>query len=244
MSQTNDESLPDNGYLPIYKRENLGCFKVSGVRDSYLLDLNDTKINQLLEIEDFDFKDNDSWVSFYAKMFGIILHVCNREIFGYIPDIVDNDEQREESFTHLKTEYLFKGLNKTYNSPLPISKHIEDYAKTKLFKTKTKMGFDEIYIVNLERRKDRRDVITASLDSIDVSYKLTKAVDGRVIDADYIKNLGISVLPDYKDPYNDRTMNYGEIGCFLSHYFIWKEVTKLFFLMFYNVQTKCFNKYF
>ena len=57
-----------------------------------------------------------------------------------------------------------------------------------------------------------------------VSFKLVKAVDGKAIDDESIKNLGISVLPGYKDPYNDRTMNYGEIGCFLSHYFIWKEV--------------------
>jgi len=226
MSQTIEESGLDNGYLPIYKREKIGCFKVYGVRDSYMLDLGDINLKGLLEIDDLDFKDNDSWISFYAKMLGIMIHICNRETFGYMPDIVDSDEQRIESFTHLKIEHLFKGPNKTYNSPLSISKHIQDYVDSKLSGTKTKIGFDEIYVINLERRQDRRDVITALLNSVEISFKLTKAVDGREINYDFIKNLGINVLPEYKDPYNDRTMNYGEIGCFLSHYFIWKEVKK------------------
>ena len=224
MTQSIEDPGRDNGYLAIYKREKIGCFKVSGVRDAYLLDLSDAKLKDLLEIDNLDFKDNDSWISFYAKALGVIIHVCNREFFGYIPDITDNDEQRVESFAHLKVQHLFNGPNKTYNVPLPISKHIQDYVNIKLPETKTKLGFDEIYVINLERRQDRRNVITALLDSIGVSFKLIKAVDGKEIDFDFIKNLGINVLPEYKDPYYDRTMNYGEIGCFLSHYFIWKEV--------------------
>ena len=155
---------------------------------------------------------------------GIVLHVCNREIYGYIPDIVDVGEDLSASFTHLQIEHLLKGPNKTYNSPLPQSTHLTDYIEQKLSPPKTKMGFDEIYVINLDRRADRREVIKSTLDALGLSYKVVKAVDGTQIDDEYIKKLGISVLPGYKDPYNDRTMNYGEIGCFLSHYFIWKEV--------------------
>lgn len=32
------------------------------------------------------------------------------------------------------------------------------------------------------------------------------------------------MLPGYKDPYSDRVLTKGEIGCFLSHYNIWKKV--------------------
>ena len=224
MSKLNEEIGFNNNYLSIYKRELLGCFKVYGVRDSYLLDLNDQRVKYLLEVDDFEIQDHDSWISYYARIFGILMHVCNRETFGYIPDIVDNISERTESFNHLKTEHLLKGFNKTYNRPLPISKHIEEYVREKLTLTKNKLGFDEIYAINLERRSDRRDVIKTTFDYMDVSFKLVKAVDGKVIDDEYIKKLGISVLPGYKDPYNDRSMNYGEIGCFLSHYFIWKEV--------------------
>lgn len=32
------------------------------------------------------------------------------------------------------------------------------------------------------------------------------------------------MLPEYYDPFSGRTLTKGEVGCFLSHYSIWKEV--------------------
>lgn len=148
--------------------------------------------------------------------------VCNRENFGYIPDRDDEDKDDPiDNFIFLRMEHLLKGPNKTYNQPLPVTKFLEQ-SQTK--KRKTKLGFDQIYIINLERRPDRKERIESALDDLNLSFKMTKAVDGRKIDEDYIASLGIKVIPGYKDPYHDRSINYGEIGCFLSHYFIWKEV--------------------
>lgn len=42
-----------------------------------------------------------------------------------------------------------------------------------------------------------------------------------------VESLGIHMLPGYKDPYHGRPLTKGELGCFLSHYNIWKEVTHL-----------------
>ncbi|NXD12232.1 GT253 glycosyltransferase, partial [Nothocercus nigrocapillus] len=39
-----------------------------------------------------------------------------------------------------------------------------------------------------------------------------------------IKVLGIDLLPGYYDPFSGRTLTKGEVGCFLSHYGVWKEV--------------------
>lgn len=39
-----------------------------------------------------------------------------------------------------------------------------------------------------------------------------------------IKILGVDLLPGYYDPFSGRTLTKGEVGCFLSHYYIWKEV--------------------
>lgn len=36
--------------------------------------------------------------------------------------------------------------------------------------------------------------------------------------------MGIHMLPGYSDPYHGRPLTKGELGCFLSHYNIWKEV--------------------
>lgn len=158
------------------------------------------------------------------------MHVCNRESYGYIPDEnEDENEQdqeiRSESFVYLRSQHLLNGPNKTYNSPLPVTEH--KLITTKFKKLKTKLGFDQIYVINLERRQDRRRRIESTLDDLNLSFKIFKAVDGKQIDEEYIKKLGIKPLPGYKDPYNDRPLNYGEIGCFLSHYFVWQDVRSI-----------------
>ena len=50
----------------------------------------------------------------------------------------------------------------------------------------------------------------------------------RALKTDDIKALGIDMLPGYQDPWAKRTLTKGEIGCFLSHYYIWQEVKILF----------------
>ena len=58
-----------------------------------------------------------------------------------------------------------------------------------------------------------------------------------------VEALGIQMLPGYRDPYHGRPLTKGELGCFLSHYNIWKEVRlaegrdppQPFFLFFFNV---------
>lgn len=121
----------------------------------------------------------------------------------------------------MRMEHLLNGPNKTYNQPLPITKNID---KKIISNTKTKLGFDKIYVINLERRTDRRVRIESALNDLGIEYTIFNAIDALKIDIDYIKSLGIQSIPNYTDPYNNRPLNYGEISCFLSHYFIWKEM--------------------
>lgn len=44
-----------------------------------------------------------------------------------------------------------------------------------------------------------------------------------------VEAMGIQMLPGYKDPYHGRPLTKGELGCFLSHYKIWKEVREFAF---------------
>ena len=148
--------------------------------------------------------------------------MCNREVFGYIPPLTKSSfGNNKESFIYLKIEHLLHGVNKSFNQPLPITKNIDSYL---MDIEKTKMGFDEIYIINLERRKDRRERIERTLNDLGLSFKTIKAVDGKNLTQNMINEMGIEILPNYKDPYTGRSMTFGEIGCFLSHYNIWKEV--------------------
>jgi GR25 family glycosyltransferase involved in LPS biosynthesis len=48
----------------------------------------------------------------------------------------------------------------------------------------------------------------------------------RKLTPELLMEMGIQQLPEYKDPYSKRVMTYGEIGCFLSHYNVWQNVSK------------------
>lgn len=89
---------------------------------------------------------------------------------------------------------------------------------------KQRMGFDKIYVINLARRPDRRIRIESALNYLRLDYEIFDAIDAKKINDSYIQSLGIALIPNYLDPYHKRPLNFGEIGCFLSHYFIWKDV--------------------
>ncbi|WAR30593.1 GLT25-like protein [Mya arenaria] len=64
---------------------------------------------------------------------------------------------------------------------------------------KDRLGFDKVYMVNLERRSERRTRMMHVFDVLGIEAEWVPAVDGK-------------------------PMTMGEIGCFLSHYFIWKDM--------------------
>lgn len=209
-----------------YKRKKHGCFKVSGVQECFMIDLSGKNIENFFRatikaLEDID--NNDVQISYKARYFGIIMYVCNRNEFGYVPDKYTDFNDPYENFIYLRMEHLLRGPNKTYNKPLKTTEFL-DKALSK--RRKTKLGFDQIYVVNLERRKDRRERIESALNDLNLSFNMTKAVDSKVLNEDYLKELNVNVIPNYVDPYHDRSINYGEIACFLSHYNIWKDMVE------------------
>ena len=53
-------------------------------------------------------------------------------------------------------------------------------------------------------------------------FRFISAVDGSTMSPEYIEHNKIRMLPGYSDPYHDRPLKWGEIGCFMSHYKIWE----------------------
>lgn len=45
--------------------------------------------------------------------------------------------------------------------------------------SKSKLGFDEIFLINLERRPERRSRMEWSLNHLGLEHKLVNAVDGK-----------------------------------------------------------------
>ena len=150
----------------------------------------------------------------------ILIHVCNRVHFGYIDEegATDSDEEKRESHLHTRLQHLISGPNKSYRDELPKSNLLP-------FDNQSfRMGFDKIYVINLARRTDRRVRVESALKDLRLDYEIFDAIDAKKINDSYVQSLGIALIPNYADPYHKRPLNFGEIGCFLSHYFIWRDV--------------------
>lgn len=73
--------------------------------------------------------------------------------------------------------------------------------------------FDKIYVINLERRKDRYLQVCAELNKYQIDFEIFKAIDG---------NPGIILSDDH--PLKNKP---GAVGCVLSHVKILEEAKKL-----------------
>ena len=160
-----------------------------------------------------------------ARENSIPTYVCNREIFGYIPVQIDEALADEsivhDHYIHMLIEHQLNGPSQTYLSPISRSSLID----ISMSDEKTKFNMNEIYVINLVRRIDRRKRLQETFDILNMSVRFFDAIDGKhTVDQTYLKRLNVHLLPNYEDPYNRRPMNYGELGCFFSHYFIWQDM--------------------
>ena len=78
-----------------------------------------------------------------------------------------------------------------------------------------------VFIVNLEHEHVKRAIVEEQLQREHVSYEFVRAVDGQNDDLDQYSFL---ILPQWAEPFTRKTITKGEIGCALSHYFLWKRI--------------------
>ncbi|XP_061871395.1 procollagen galactosyltransferase 1 [Colius striatus] len=207
-------------YLPIRKRERRGCFAVPMVHSTFLLDLRKEASRQLAFYPphpDYTWAFDDIIVfAFSCRQAGVQMFVSNREPFGFLPvPLRSHGSLRDEadSFLHVQLEIMVK------NPPAEPSPHVWVPPKVP-----DKMGFDEVFLINLKRRAERRERMLRSLHEQEIACKLVEAVDGKAMNRSEVEALGIRMLPGYRDPYHGRPLTRGEVGCFLSHYRVWQEI--------------------
>ncbi|NXU07199.1 GT253 glycosyltransferase, partial [Buphagus erythrorhynchus] len=231
-------------YFPTKNRQRVGCFPVPMVYATFLIDL---RKEETLQLAFYPPHPNYTWAfddiivfayscqeagevdgvlggegawrgcaAHLSHLAGAEVHVCNQHRFGYINVPVKAHQTLEDdhaNFVHLTLEAMVDG------PPMQRSRHI-----SLLPRPLTKMGFDEIFLINLVRRPDRRQRMLASLQELEIVPRVVDAVDGSTLNSSDIKVLGVDLLPGYYDPFSGRTLTKGEVGCFLSHYNIWKEI--------------------
>ncbi|XP_069465242.1 inactive glycosyltransferase 25 family member 3 [Ambystoma mexicanum] len=210
-------------YFPTKNRQRRGCFPVPMVYANFLINLRKEGTNKLAFYPphpEYTWPFDDIIVFAYSCLAAEVqIYVCNKERYGYINVPAQPHHSLEDdrlNFVHLVLESLVDG------PPMSPSRYVHVTPKHP-----DKMGFDEVFLINLLRRPDRRQRMLSSLYELEIGCRVVDAVDGRALNSSDIKKLGVDLLPGYYDPFSGRTLTKGEVGCFLSHYFIWKEMVEL-----------------
>ena len=87
------------------------------------------------------------------------------------------------------------------------------------------------FVLNLKRRKDRKEQIVAQLPDYFETYFTSDwegPTDGRYLTMERLKEHGFSVFPWAMESENrwwNRPMNRGEIGCSISHWLCWRKAS-------------------
>lgn len=207
-------------YYPTRNRQRVGCFPVPMLHATFLLDLRKEESSKLAFYPphpNYTWTFDDIIVFAYSCLAsGVQGYICNDHRFGYInvPPLPNHDlEDDKLNFVHLILEAMVEGF------PFAASEYVFPAEKQP-----DKMGFDEVFLINLLRRPERRERMLRSLYEQEISCRVLDAVDGRALNSSDIKRLGVNLLPGFYDPFSGRTLTKGEVGCFLSHFKIWKEI--------------------
>ncbi|MCJ8746058.1 hypothetical protein PDJAM_G00137530 [Pangasius djambal] len=209
-------------YIPIRKQVRKGCFAVPMVHSTFLVDLR-KEASRLLAFHpphaDYSWAFDDIIVfAFSARMAEVQMFVCNKEMYGFLPVPLRSHntfQDEADSFLHAVLEVNVR------HPPVEPSRYLRPPVRQP-----DKMGFDEVFMINLQRRSDRRDRMLRALRVQGIDCKIVAAVDGKAMNVSEIHSMGIHMLPGYSDPYHGRPLTKGELGCFLSHYNIWKEIAE------------------
>ncbi len=213
--------LRTDKYKLILDRKERGCHKVPMVHSSVVINLKKKESNHLTfmpeNVRDYNGPEDDIIVfAISASWNGVDLHVCNDVYYGYIMLPLDGEQSLQDDLVNLSN---LKIEMYAYGHRLP-------YLDTPFQKEKkTKFDSDNVYLINLDRRTDRRSNMEMIFGELGVDYERLPAVDGkRDLSDTYLAEHNIRMMADFTEPYHGRPLKLGEIGCFLSHYNIWQDV--------------------
>lgn len=222
LSDTGYYQRSDN-YVAILARDVIGTFRVPIIHSSVLLDLRDSRVRRLRYWPSppnydqlYPAAEDTLILLLSAAQQGVDLYVTNQRIYGHmiLPTQFYTREHAIQHFTDFSLENLVDF------PPIPYSGYITQPP----VREPDTLGVDKIFVINLERRPERRERMQAALKLLNLQYELFSAIDGRQLNESYLEEHNVTMLPGWRDPWGSRPITNGEIGCFLSHYFIWEKV--------------------
>ncbi|XP_064395609.1 procollagen galactosyltransferase 1-like isoform X2 [Halichondria panicea] len=206
-------------YIPILQGTQVGCIPVPVVHSALLVDLRWAGSERLQHWPALDGftgpMDEVTHLAYSAKMADLPMHILNTEVLGFMVKPEDY-----ESLDHAAQDFLnFKLENLVDHPPILYSQYISRPPPVR-----NNLGLDAVVMIGLVRRPERRNRMILSLDELNFNYTLFDAVDGRQLNQSYLDSMGIKYLPGWKDPWRERPMTFGEVGCFLSLHTIWQQM--------------------
>jgi len=211
-------------YKKILDYKMTGCFEVPMIHTCLLVDLRQSESDLLTflpeNIPSYPGPRDDIIVfALSASLRDIPLHVCNDQRYGTLMIPLEDDQELE--MDHQVLLYTLMEVTARHD-PITVNSLFSEYVEES--PEKTKLGLDNVYLINLERRPDRYSRMKYNLDLIRAHFQLVPAVDGKLINDEYLLQNNIKMLPEFSEPYHGRPLTYGEIGCFMSHYNIWQDI--------------------
>ncbi|XP_039286759.1 glycosyltransferase 25 family member isoform X2 [Nilaparvata lugens] len=215
--------LRTDDYEPILNQKKTGCFSVPMVHSAVLINLNVEQSDELTFMPNrlANYKGpHDDIITFAlsANFTGVPLFICNDHIYGYVMVPLDKDDSLSYDklqLTNLRLEIMVD------SPPLEVSGLLKHWVDVPAV---DHLGVDRVFMINLLRRPERRRRMNECFRILGVNATVVDAVDGQLLNDSTLQEMGVHLMEGYVDPYHKRPMKRGEIGCFLSHYYIWKEI--------------------
>lgn len=220
-------------YQTIYNYEKRGHFDVPMVHSAVLINLNDKRTDKLtfnktvlgsrfaLTENELELMPSDDIILFAlsAKYADIPMKISNEHLYGYVTvplDAEDDIDKDHQQLINLKIMII----NENDVQTIDVEREFERYV---MQPTSDSMTFDRIFMINLLRRPERREKMERSFQEIGLKVEHVPAFDGQKLTHESLLEMGVRFLPGYADPFHNRPMTMGEIGCFLSHYLVWEK---------------------
>ncbi|XP_065300447.1 glycosyltransferase 25 family member-like isoform X6 [Dermacentor albipictus] len=162
-------------YMPILEKEKVGVFPVVMVHSATLINLNHADSRKLTyhpeKLEGYTGPIDDVITFAHSAKFAAVeMFISNKDQYGHILAPTESPAREAEELLNLKLDVTVDG------DPLLISPALQSFMVPL---RKDTLGFDQVYLINLERRPERRKRMEYCFEELGVAFKFIAAVDGK-----------------------------------------------------------------
>lgn len=210
-------------YMQIYNFEKRGEFRLPMIHSAILVNLNDKRTDaltfnrtNLFNLFDINYMqqqriplDDIIIFSLSANYTGLPMYVVNYELYGFILAPLDpGDDFTKDIQQLINTKIMIINEYKDVDK-IVVGRELEHYIT---YPEADTLSIDKIFMINLERRPERRLMMEQSFKELGLQVEHIAAVDGQTLTDTYLEDIEVRFLPGYADPYHNRPMTLGKVS--------------------------------